>query len=1208
MADKDEIQKSYGYHAMSSKVIQSTGRRRGGEPTGEVEAIKEGRMGDRVVQSKREPAKQSDSKSNKKQKKDGDGVRIDMSIASILDQSFDRYLPTNESSRTAYEALLTVLGSSDLLGNQDPSIIQDAATEVIGILKDEELRDPERHDRLSKLLTGRSNKSKQGLPQNRFDAMIQIGKQISDYKQALAPVDEGREQNEDGVAVQFEEEDESGSESDEDADQDVVVALSSEDDESDAASTRSVGSEVSQSLELNKKKKKSFRTLSTQELDSHFLERHLSEHFENTDKITALASDTLQILAVEDLRVCENRLLDLLGIGLFDSMQLLLHNRLRVWACVSMKRATTDMERKEIEERLSRTEEGRALQHELQTGETNRSGLAKVKSMEATSGNESMSRDTPREDTEMMDESNTLTDLDLEGLAKQTPAVADKSILPEGTWRSTMKGYEEVHVPASQSIIPEGEVLIPISSLPRWSQAAFPGVERLNRVQSRMCNVALKTSENILLCAPTGAGKTNVACLTMMSLLAQHMRKGAAELELKELVDLSAFKIVYIAPMKALVQEVVMSFLKRLSPYGINVRELSGDSSLTRHQISETQVIVTTPEKWDIVTRQGEGRAFTQLVKLVIIDEIHLLHDDRGSVLESIVSRVIRQVEDTAEPVRLVGLSATLPNYTDVAAFLRVKPDKGLFFFDGTFRPIPLQMQYVGISERSAFKRFQLQNEICYEKVSTQRRGGHQVLVFVHSRAETGKTARALRDMALEKDELSLFVRDGSGTQEILREEASSCKNSDLKDVLPFGFATHHAGMVREDRELVEELFKARHIGVLFSTATLAWGVNLPARAVIIRGTQVYDPSKGHWTELSPLDILQMIGRAGRPGLDDQGEGIILTQHSQLQFYLSLTNLQVPVESKMVKALPNHLNAEVVLGAVQSIEEAVEWLGYSFLFVRMLRNPSFYGLKSDGEKDDPRLVRHRRNLIHSAAVLLEGSHLVRYDRRRGILQPTALGRIASRFYLSYQSMAIYTKHMRPNMSDIEIFRLFAMSGEFSHVTVREDEKLELAKLSARVPVPIKEAPTDKLAKINVLLQAYISRMKLDGFALAADMAFVQQSAARIMRALFEIALRKNWSSLARLCLELSSMVVNRVWRSQTPLRQFKNLPEAVARKLESKTDVDWGRYVHLTPADIGELVSVPKMGRILHTVRHKRKLSPDLTLVTACSPIPTSRG
>ena len=711
-----------------------------------------------------------------------------------------------------------------------------------------------------------------------------------------------------------------------------------------------------------------------------------------------------------------------------------------------------------------------------------------------------------------------------------------------------------------------------------------------------MYDVALKSSENILLCAPTGAGKTNVACLTMLNTLGQYRKQPAAEDddemddgEKKEQFDLDAFKIVYVAPMKALVQEVVKNFRDRLGDYGITVRELSGDSSLTRQEIAETQLLVTTPEKWDVVTRQGEGRAYSQLVKLVIIDEIHLLHDERGPVLESIVARVVRQVETTAEPIRLVGLSATLPNYADVATFLRVKPDKGLFFFDHSYRPVPLQMQYVGITERNSFKRFQLQNEICYEKCQVQRQSGNQVLIFVHSRAETGKTAKALRDLALERDELSSFVRDGGATQEILREETASVKNADLKEVLQYGFAIHHAGMGREDRELVEDLFADRHIAVLCCTATLAWGVNLPAHAVIIRGTQIYDPAKGRWAELSPLDVLQMLGRAGRPQYDSEGEGIIMTQHSELQYYLSLTNLQLPVESQLIKTLPDHMNAEIVLGTIQSIQEAVDWLSYTFLYVRMLQNPGLYGIMNPevALKDDPTLKSRRLDLAHTAATILEKSHLIRYDRKSGAIQSTPLGRVASQFYISHPSMAVYNRHMRPNMSDIELLRLFSLSGEFTHITVREEEKLELSKLAGKVPIPVKESPNEPAAKINILLQAYISRLKLDGFALVADMAFIQQSAARIMRCLFEIALRRKWASLAKLTLAMSNMVSHRIWRSQSPLRQFKNVPEVVSRKLERKSDIEWSRYPDLNSSDLGELVGVPKMGRVLHKLVHQ---------------------
>jgi len=110
--------------------------------------------------------------------------------------------------------------------------------------------------------------------------------------------------------------------------------------------------------------------------------------------------------------------------------------------------------------------------------------------------------------------------------------------------------------------------------------------------------------------------------------------------------DLKSFKIIYIAPMKALVTEVTGNFSQRLEPFGMKVKELTGDSHLSRQQISEASLIVTTPEKWDIITRKsGERADFIDLVKLVIIDEIHLLHDSRGPVLESIIARTIRRVE-----------------------------------------------------------------------------------------------------------------------------------------------------------------------------------------------------------------------------------------------------------------------------------------------------------------------------------------------------------------------------------------------------------------------------------------------------------------------------------------------------------------------------------------------------------------------------------
>ncbi|KAF5944182.1 hypothetical protein HYC85_018259 [Camellia sinensis] len=218
-------------------------------------------------------------------------------------------------------------------------------------------------------------------------------------------------------------------------------------------------------------------------------------------------------------------------------------------------------------------------------------------------------------------------------------------------------------------------------------------------------------------------------------------------------------------------------------------------------------------------------RTYTQLVKLLIIDKIHLLHDNRGHVLESIVARTVRQIETTKEHIRLVGLSATLPNYEDVALFLRVDLNKGLFHFDNSYRPCPLAQQYIGITVKKPLQRFQLMNDVCYEKV-IDIAGKHQVLIFVHSRKETAKTARSIRDAALVNDTLGRFLKEDSVSREILHSHTELVKSNDLKDLLPYGFAIHHTGMARADRQLVEDLFSDGHVQVLVSTTTLAWGVN----------------------------------------------------------------------------------------------------------------------------------------------------------------------------------------------------------------------------------------------------------------------------------------------------------------------------------------------------------------------------------------------
>ena len=119
----------------------------------------------------------------------------------------------------------------------------------------------------------------------------------------------------------------------------------------------------------------------------------------------------------------------------------------------------------------------------------------------------------------------------------------------------------------------------------------------------------------------------------------------------------------------------------------------------------------------------------------------------------------------------------------------------------------------------------------------------------------------------------------------------------------------------------------------------------------------------------------------------------------------------------------------------------------------------------------------------------------------------------------------------------------------------------------------------------MLLQAYISRLNLEGYALMADMVYITQSASRILRALFEIVLKRGWAAAAMRCLNLCKMVDHRMWAAQSPLRQFEGkIPADIVKRIESK-DFSWEQLYDLEAPAIGELVRFPKMGNVIYKVR-----------------------
>ncbi|XP_063379753.1 activating signal cointegrator 1 complex subunit 3 [Cydia fagiglandana] len=755
-----------------------------------------------------------------------------------------------------------------------------------------------------------------------------------------------------------------------------------------------------------------------------------------------------------------------------------------------------------------------------------------------------------------------------------------KLLLPENAVRKDYKEYEEVIIPKTdQAPLSVGNNRVPISDMDEIGQMAFENIKELNRIQSVVFQTAYNTNENLLICAPTGAGKTNIALLTVVHQIKQHIENNV--------IMKNKFKIIYIAPMKALASEMTASFGKRLRGLGIAVRELTGDMKLTKTEVQQTQMIVTTPEKWDVVTRKGAtDTELASIVKLLIIDEVHLLHGDRGPIVEAIVARTLRQVESSQNMIRIVGLSATLPNYLDVARFLRVNPNIGLFFFDSRFRPVPLEQQFVGVKEVGSgggahLRQIQIMNDICYDKAADMVQKGHQVMVFVHARNATHTTAMILKELAQKKGHLKHFEPEDSGGFLKAKKAISSSPNKVLSELFAAGFACHHAGMLRSDRNMVERYFSEGYIKVLVCTSTLAWGVNLPAHAVIIRGTEIYDQSHGTFVDLSILDVLQIFGRAGRPQFDKSGTGIIITTHDKLTHYLKSMTNQFPIESNFINLLADNLNAEVALGTVTNIDEAVEWLSYTYLFVRMRINPQVYGLTYGDVQEEPMLETKRRQLITAAAMTLDKTHMIRYNERTGDLNITDLGRTASHYYITCETMEVFNSMVRKSMTQGYVLEMLTRCSDFQQLKVRKEELTELWNLKDQYcELRIEDAPEDIHWKINILLQTYLSRGRVNGSSLQSDLNYISQNAVRIIRALFEITLRKNNAYMAALYLKMAKMLELQQWDFYSDMRQFNCFPIEVLKHIEYPMlkpdqirDMDW--------KELGDLIRNPKAARHL---------------------------
>lgn len=428
-------------------------------------------------------------------------------------------------------------------------------------------------------------------------------------------------------------------------------------------------------------------------------------------------------------------------------------------------------------------------------------------------------------------------------------------------------------------------------TIPQSVRFLFP-FKWFNEMQSQILRAAFHSDKNLVVAAPTGSGKTVILELALARLLISHR-------------NTRAFRCVYMAPSKALCQQRWTDWKLKFDPLNIQVLEVTGDVDWREilKNISDTSIVVTTPEKWDSLTRMWRENVFSLgIVDLLLLDEVHHLGEERGAVLETVVVRLMMINSSQLHSIdyghedhhmRIVALSATLPNIADVGRWLHCDSEH-TYYFDERFRPVPLRVLCFGYENKGNQFLFEKSLDRHLKSLILTYAAQRQAIIFCASKKGAQNCAHYLSHQN--------FIRGHNSVDQWMQSCCTQMQDKNLVELVPFGVAYHHAGLPPDDRMIIEQLFLHGRIRVLCSTSTLAHGMNLPAHLVIVKGTHAWRGSTKGYERLKRSDVIQMLGRAGRPGFDEEGVAIIMTSLQDQSNYSSIA-LHADVVTSHLEAL-----------------------------------------------------------------------------------------------------------------------------------------------------------------------------------------------------------------------------------------------------------------------------------------------------------------
>lgn len=514
-----------------------------------------------------------------------------------------------------------------------------------------------------------------------------------------------------------------------------------------------------------------------------------------------------------------------------------------------------------------------------------------------------------------------------------------------------------------------------------------------------------------------------------------------------------------------------------------------------------------------------------------------------------IVSRMNFVSAKTARPVRLLGLSSAIANAYDMASWLKVK-DEGLFNFPSTVRPVPLEMYIDGFPDNLGFcPLMKAMNKPAFFAIK-KHSPNKPVLIFVASRRQTRLTALDLIHLLGMEDNPRRFLKM---EEDELQGALSMAKDETLKLSLQFGIGLHHAGLVDTDRKLSHQLFANNKIQILIATSTLAWGVNLPAYLVIIKGTQFFDAKIEAYKDMDLTDVLQMMGRAGRPAFDTSGVAMVFTKESTKPFYKYFLNSGFPVESSLHKVLDDHLGAEITARTIKSRQDALDFLTWTFLFRRIHYNPTYYGIE---DVTDSGINKWLVDLVDTSIKnLFESGCLINVQGDR--LAPTKYLNISSYYYLSHKTMRKFLNNMCKKPTFSQCLQWLCLATEYDELPVRHNEDLVNIEMSREMRFPGEEMNLimwDPHVKSYLLLQAFMSRVELPITDYIQDTTTVLDQALRILQAAVDTATTLGYLSTTLTLISVMQCLKQACWFDDDPITvlpgmKVKPLPSSHPTKL-----------------------------------------------------------